>query len=748
MNTISDIGNLVFFDKNGVELQMQKDYAISWEIVPCDLMSNVIISNPKGHFILNQKNEVEIIVDDGGQFVTNEQNVLETTYNTQGSYTCVINDNDEISKTYNDTTKQFDYDLESDDIYEDVTISGLKDILFFNKGYVKKKLNRFYNPLDKYSTEYTYSDERHFYNKVIITFSTYDEKQSQEFPLYQIFDEDEFVADATSDTREVHFGLSENEKYTIYKLSNDNFNGESSLRLMMNPLIEEPKTYSVEFKNNYDYDLNIYYYSKDKSLVKDFKVSAHTTETFDVLQDTYIYFDKIVPLDSLLTADNLPISLKTSELQISLNQSIETSATVQPYGKPNTEVDDIPTTITDTIAIVKQLIYTNLGQHSMYYPYVKYTAVVHQDNVSVDFVAADTIIILEKDADGNYHTPNIEDDKVNYSLYFEFQKDSEMRFISSDTTANIIWNKSCSLDLQNEEVEGEIKPLYFTVGFTAKEEGCYQNALGMFIKEKTNDGSEGRKFFIGLIMFKTEVEGEDERFRTLLGNFGTPDPVKYPNIFKEQDPMEEGVDYTLINKKSKELMVYYEQIFPYVGTYKALMNAIKFLGYTDLVFKEWYRIKDADDRDKFVAIQKYDFEKGESLKSKLKRANVRFGEFERYKKLNRLAMIYHLNDIDYNRGEDDASYRTLDLTTKEWSDRHSDSTDVPCLKRIYDYRTDEILAKLYSVKKWLETYILGVNCYISDITGEYIILERMKTQGYVNEIETHDFTMRASSHRR
>ncbi|MBQ5473408.1 MAG: hypothetical protein IIT65_01670 [Lachnospiraceae bacterium] len=52
---------------------------------------------------------------------------------------------------------------------------------------------------------------------------------------------------------------------------------------------------------------------------------------------------------------------------------------------------------------------------------------------------------------------------------------------------------------------------------------------------------------------------------------------------------------------------------------------------------------------------------------------------------------------------------------------------------IYQYRTNEVLAKLYSVKEWLEKYILGVNCYISDICGEGLVIERLKTQAYVTE---------------
>ena len=66
--------------------------------------------------------------------------------------------------------------------------------------------------------------------------------------------------------------------------------------------------------------------------------------------------------------------------------------------------------------------------------------------------------------------------------------------------------------------------------------------------------------------------------------------------------------------------------------------------------------------------------------------------------------------------------------------------EIPAVDNIYEYRNDEVLVKLYSVKNWLEDYITGVNCYISDINGEYITLERIKTVGYMTGGEVHDIT--------
>ena len=419
----------------------------------------------------------------------------------------------------------------------------------------------------------------------------------------------------------------------------------------------------------------------------------------------------------------------------------------------------------DQKTFVNYLIVNNFNNYEDLFPCVRYIGSITQDKVSTEFVAASTFIILDEDD----NRPNFNISTDEYYLKFEFQKDSEMKFISSDSVANIIWEDSHEVksniisDAHNPFVKDTNTPIYFSVGFQTAVEGCYQNIMAMYIVSNNT----GKKYILGLFTFLTEVVGEDERYRALLGNLGIPDPVKYPNIFKSQDPDEQGVDWTLINDKSKELMINYDNIFPYVGTYKALMGAIKFLGYGDLIFKEWYKIKDQNNKDRYVTLQTYDLQKGESLNTKLKKIGVTYGEFERYKKINRLSMIYHLNEIDDETGEYlDMYTRRLDNPAKDhpttapesglyktsYKDTHHQILDssnftqkktyfqLPITKTIYEYRTDEILAKLFSVKQWLEKYILGVNCFISDICGEGIIVERLKNQAYVTQHHLQDIT--------
>lgn len=444
------------------------------------------------------------------------------------------------------------------------------------------------------------------------------------------------------------------------------------------------------------------------------------TKYIDVVEDIQNTVQLTInTLDNTIT-EELPIDI-FSDCKFNIINSID------EYNDTNTEYYTLSavslSTDDNSKTAVDYLVSSVFGDVTKIYPCIRYIGSNMQDKVSTDFVSASTVIILEEQ-NGQYINPVINN---NISMMFEFQNDSEMRFISSNSIADIIWESSYIANNTNQKSINT--PVYFSVGFSAKVEGCYQNIMAMYIYDENTN----QKYIAGLFTFLTEVEGEDERYRALLGNLGIPDPEKYSNIFKEQDHLEECVDWTLVNKKSKELMINYENIFPYAGTYKALLNAVKFLGYYDLIFKEWYKIKDQNNRDKYITLQTYDTSTGKSLKSKLKQVNVSFGEFERYKKLNRLTMVYHLNQLDE------------DNTTETLTRYNTDSTqdrivfDVPQVKKIYEYRTDEILAKLYSVKVWLENHILGVNCYISDICGEGLIIERIKTQAYVTEHYVKDF---------
>lgn len=382
---------------------------------------------------------------------------------------------------------------------------------------------------------------------------------------------------------------------------------------------------------------------------------------------------------------------------------------------------------------------------AQYFPFVCYSGSLLQPKTSTGFIAANTIIVLEEvskhDQNTNgslsssivksYERPYINDSTA-WSLIFKCEEESELKIIETDDNYSIKQVTDNQFVLSDtflsDKNDGKVTPISFAIGVLADQEGCYQNYLGLYLKDIRQDVNQ--MFFLGVISVKTEIEGEDERYRALMNNFGIPDPKTYPNIFAEEDYEEQLCDWTIVNKKCKELMLIYDKIFPFAGSYKGLVNALKFLGYDDIIIKEWYKIFDKNNQERDVAFDSVDLQNGK-LKSLLEHYNVDYDN-RRYSKLNWISLVYHLNETSQG---DYLEYETpawnIDKTGKNDIVTYSPQYfDIPYADPIYTYRNTEIIAKLYSIKHWLETYIIGVMGRIIDITGEGIVYVPHKTQIY------------------
>ena len=94
---------------------------------------------------------------------------------------------------------------------------------------------------------------------------------------------------------------------------------------------------------------------------------------------------------------------------------------------------------------------------------------------------------------------------------------------------------------------------------------------------------------MGHFIIYGETEAEDERLEANMKMIGVSITEEDGFIFKSSDVKEEGIDYRLLNRKRKEMMNVYPEIFNYVGSYKAILNAINFFGYSDLMLIEYYK---------------------------------------------------------------------------------------------------------------------------------------------------------------
>ena len=94
---------------------------------------------------------------------------------------------------------------------------------------------------------------------------------------------------------------------------------------------------------------------------------------------------------------------------------------------------------------------------------------------------------------------------------------------------------------------------------------------------------------VGRFILTGQTEIEDIRYKTELTNLGKNITADDVFIFKTYDIEEQGVDWLFLNQKRKEMLLMKDSIYPYVGSYKAIINAINYFGYNDLELYEYYR---------------------------------------------------------------------------------------------------------------------------------------------------------------
>lgn len=207
--------------------------------------------------------------------------------------------------------------------------------------------------------------------------------------------------------------------------------------------------------------------------------------------------------------------------------------------------------------------------------------------------------------------------------------------------------------------------------------------------------ADGIKTLIATIEFYGEVVAEDERLSVLLSNFGASLSESDFLLFKDHDISEMSPDYILLNQKRKELLLELHNIKPFVGTYKAILNAIDFFGYDKLTLKEYWLNIDSSVKNfgKLFAIPvPHSSVRGESIRKKLAfklPSNT-------MKKTSKFSLVYRLNEPNG--------------TYDEW--------DIPNVTETFDYTPEEVLIKLYGLKAKLQKEYLPLQAKIIDITAE------------------------------
>lgn len=248
----------------------------------------------------------------------------------------------------------------------------------------------------------------------------------------------------------------------------------------------------------------------------------------------------------------------------------------------------------------------------------------------------------------------------------------------------------------NSEIRKAIRPgqinnaaLQVNIAISSHDEGRHHRNLEIY--EFTGDVET----LVARIKFYGEVEGEDERLRSLLENLGATLDDNDFILFKEHDITEMAPDYVLLNQKRKELLLNLHEIKPFVGTYKAILNAIDFFGYNNITLKEyWLNIDEsATSFGKLKAIPVPNSSKYGELQRKGMMIELPSSTL---KKTSRFSLVYKINapngEFDY------------------W--------DIPQVDEVLEFTPEEVLIKLYGLKEKLQREYLPLSAKIVDIVGE------------------------------
>lgn len=227
------------------------------------------------------------------------------------------------------------------------------------------------------------------------------------------------------------------------------------------------------------------------------------------------------------------------------------------------------------------------------------------------------------------------------------------------------------------------------IAINSEEEGRHDRSLLVYYSEA------GVDTLIARINVYGETVGEDERLKVLLQNLGATLDDSDFILFKEHDITEMAPDYILLNQKRKELLLELSNIRPFIGTYKAVLNAIDFFGYNNLTLKEyWLNINTGSSSfGKLHAIPVANSSKyGDAIRKKI---SVEVPS-SNLKKTSRFSLVYKINTP--NGGVD------------QW--------DIPTVDEVFDFTPEEVLIKLYGLKRKLHKEYLPLNAKIIDIVGE------------------------------
>lgn len=342
--------------------------------------------------------------------------------------------------------------------------------------------------------------------------------------------------------------------------------------------------------------------------------------------------------------------------------------------------------------------------------------------VSVGLYATQQIFIMQKTEDNEYVFPysTEEDDKLNIHWDMDNEFVDEI-FLYTFDDGKIISETSALVytpqDGPDADVVAVTKYDEYNVSLNYVGDETYRTdnkCLPIYIAFSATPSHNATTYRRKLIIeygFRTIAEidifaesvDEDERLKVLCQDLGYKLTEEDTIIFRDALLNEPLPDFELLNQKRKEMLMEGHNIYPYVGSYKALVNAIKFFGYDNVSIIEFWRNVNRADTENFGKLfhsSKYSLKNHETLtvsgrKIQLPNSN--------YRKCNKIALVYDINHIKKNFDNDEYEF---------------DYDELPVTEEDFTYTIEEAMIKLFALRRKLDKEFMPGSSKISDIIGE------------------------------
>ena len=201
------------------------------------------------------------------------------------------------------------------------------------------------------------------------------------------------------------------------------------------------------------------------------------------------------------------------------------------------------------------------------------------------------------------------------------------------------------------------------------------------------------------------VEEEDERFIDRLADFGEYLSKDDAFLFRSHPTDGDVADVSILNRKRKEFLIEMHNIKPYFSSHKGVRGILNLFDFQDLKIKEYWLNPQTG---KFVY---------EDLSEKSM-------DYSRLQKTSKFGLFF-----EYNSVVDDIY----------------DDQGLPKVKDNFLFTVDEIVIKLFGIKKWIEDREIGGISDIVDIIGEFVFFNKYKITTSWSEHE-HTHTVKSRSH--